>query len=132
LVCGDFMIDLQKLIADCDFHIKRGDNMSMPPKLLKELAERLLVEDEEFEQVNIARDFETEQVEAAKALQPAPEVLELVTLLHKACALLNEMMVLDQVDQYSQPEPVSSQDSKAYYLVSDIRAALAKNGGNNG
>jgi len=40
------MIDLQKLIADCDFHIKRGDNMVMTPKLLKELAERLLDDDE--------------------------------------------------------------------------------------
>jgi len=114
------MIDLQKLISECDFHLKRGDNMSMPPKLLKELAERLLVEDEEFEQVQTGRDFAAEQVEAAKALQPAPEVAELVQVLRKALPYL-EWMLVNQGFRGDLPDDFNQ-----------VKEALAKHGGNNG
>lgn len=32
------MIDPQKLIAECDFHIKRGDGMAMAPEMVKNFA----------------------------------------------------------------------------------------------
>lgn len=104
------MIDLQKIIAECDFHIKRGDTMVMPPKLLKELAERLLDEDEEFEQVQTDRDFEAEQVAAAKALQAAPDVRELIEALNWCVYEIN----------------------RGSPAVINARAVLAKHGGSNG
>ena len=72
------MIDIQKLLAECEFHIKRGDSMQMDPAMVKRL-----IEGEELHPVQTDRDFEAEKA-AAKALQPVPDVIKLV----EACELL--------------------------------------------
>jgi hypothetical protein len=62
------MIDLTKLLAQAEFHIKRGDSMVMDPEVVKQLIGDM-IEGEDLPPVQTDRDFEAEQVEAAKALQ---------------------------------------------------------------
>lgn len=40
------MIDFKKLVETAEFHIKRGDNMSMDPKVVRQMAVRLIERDD--------------------------------------------------------------------------------------
>lgn len=73
-------LDIKKLLAECEFHIKRGDSMIMEPSVVKQLIGDILKvkEYEEFSPIQTGRDFEAEKVAAQKVLQPADVVRELI------------------------------------------------------
>lgn len=61
------MVDLIKLRKQAEFHIKRGDSMTMDPAVVKQLIGDM-IEDEDLTSNQADRDFEAEQTEVAKNL----------------------------------------------------------------